>query len=201
MTKGSGDLKKRKDFETIYHRFFNFYYQVAVHFLHHEDEAKEVVQESFIRLWEKEVYLKTDPEIRNYLFILVRNRCLNLLRDRRKLLQENGGEEYLSVLLRHRMLSETGEDILLYRELAERIHEAVARLSPQCREVFSLSRFEDLSNSQIAAKLQISVKAVEANMTRALRKLRQELAPYLSKGAGTENRPGIRVFLIFSLCL
>gem|GEM_PF-1068109 len=182
---------KKKEFEKIYNRFFSFFYQVAFHFLHQEEDAKEVVQESFIKLWEKNVYTKSEPEIKNYLFIIVRNRCLNLLRDQRRNLRETNIPDYLVASINYKLLNETGEDILLCQELSEKIQVAIAGLTPQCKAVFSLSRFEDMSNSEIAQKLNISIKAVEASMTRALKKLREELSPYLSE----ENEKGSKLHI------
>ena len=188
-------LKKSK-LEDIYNRFFNFFYEVAVQFLHHEEDAKEVVQDAFIKLWENDIYLQTDKEIKNYLFILVRNRCLNLLRDKKKGIQNLSGQDFLIASINYKLLNETGEDILLHQELLEIIKTSIAKLTPQCREVFKLSRFEDLSNKEIADKLEISVKAVEANMTRALKSLKTDLAPYLRGNEGNGNSPVIRSILL-----
>ena len=169
----------KREFEDIYNRFFNVFYDVALHFLHHEDDAKCVVQEAFIKFWENDINFQSDKEIKNYLFILIRNRCLNLLREKKKRLQDTDIQDYLVASINYRLLNETGEDILLYQELFEKIQTAISRLTPQCKEVFKLSRFDDLSNKEIAQQLNISIKAVEANITRALKKLREELAPYL----------------------
>lgn len=180
----SDDLKK-KEFERIYNHFFSFFFDVAYHFLHHEEDAKGLVQDAFIKLWENNIYSKSEQEIKNYLFILVRNSSLNLLRNRRKFSNGGNSQEALLASINYKLLNETGEDILLYQELFDKIQTAISNLTPQCREVFMLSRFEDLSNKGIAEKLNISVKAVEANITRALKSMRQELSSYLS---GKENK-------------
>jgi RNA polymerase sigma-70 factor (ECF subfamily) len=193
--KGPPSLKK-KDFEKTYNRFFNFFYDVAVQFLHHEEDAKEVVQDAFIKLWENDIYLQTEKEIKNYLFILVRNRCLNLLRERKSKLLHVDSHDFLLASINYTLLNETGEDILLHQELFEIIQSSIARLTPQCREVFKMSRFEDLSNKEIAQKLEISVKAVEANMTRALKSLKTALAPYLHGNERNGNSPVIRSILL-----
>ncbi|MDD4191292.1 MAG: RNA polymerase sigma-70 factor [Mangrovibacterium sp.] len=195
MTTESDSLNKKK-FEKTYHAHFSSFYQIAFHFLHDEEDAKEVIQEAFIKLWEKQVYLKPEPEIRNYLFILVRNHCLNLLRDKRKSLLERGSSDYLAAQLNYKLLSVTGEDLMLSAELSEKIRLAISGLTPQCRQVFTMSRTDDLSNHEIAEKLQISVKAVEANMTRALKQLREELSEYLSEDKGKTISLPMRNFLI-----
>ncbi len=191
---GSVTLKK-KEFEKIYTRFFSFFYQLAFQFLHHDEDAKGVVQEAFIKLWEKDIFTRPEQEIKNYLFIVVRNSCLNLLRDKRKSARHVDIHDYLMTAVNYKLLSETGEDILLYQELSEKIRTAISGLTPQCKEVFTLSRFEEMSNNEIAEKLDISVKAVEANMTRALKKLREELAPYLS-GENRKIGDHIRAILL-----
>jgi len=195
MNEESNALKK-KEFEKIYNRFFSFFYQVAFHFLHEEEDAKEMVQEAFIKLWERSIYMKSESEIKNYLFIIIRNHCLNFLRDKQKNLKAANSYEYLTASINYKLLSETGEDILLSLELSEQISLAISHLSLQCREVFMMSRFDAMSNKEIADKLRISVKAVEANMTRALKKLREELSPYLSEQRKTAANPTVYTFLL-----
>ncbi|MGV8092596.1 MAG: RNA polymerase sigma-70 factor [Mangrovibacterium sp.] len=195
MNEESDNLGKR-EFGKVYNRFFSFFYQIAFHFLREEEDAKEVVQEAFIKLWEKQIYVKPESEIKNYLFILVRNQCLNLLREKRKNAEKLTSQEYFAVNISYKLLNATGEDILLSAELSEKIRIAISRLTPQCMTVFTLSRFEDMSNSEIAAKLNISVKAVEANMTRALKQLREELSSYLSENNERNASQTVRIFLL-----
>ncbi len=187
---------QKNEFETIYNRFFHIYYDIAQRFLYQEEDAKSVVQDAFIKLWENEIHLQNDDEIKNYLFILVRNRSLNVIRQRKKQFQTTDQPEYLINSISHKLLEKTGEDILLYQELFEKVQQAIQALSPQCKKVFQLSRFEDLSNKEIAAVLDISVKAVEANITRALKQLREELAPYL---ISKEAAPKLPVLFYLSL--
>lgn len=177
---------RQKAFDAVYHSHFNAFYKIALHFLHHDEDAKGVVQDAFIKLWEQGVNLHSEAEVKNYLFIVVRNKCLNLLRDRKKKYPGEADAGNLLAAINYRLLTETGEDVLLFRELSEKIQASVANLSPQCREVFRMSRFDDLPNKEIAQKLDISVKAVEANITRALKSLREELSPYLQG----EDLPG-----------
>lgn len=179
MVVSQARMIRKKAFETMYNRHFHAFYVVAFHFLHRQDDAQQVVQEAFIKLWEGDVNLESEAEVKNYLFIVIRNRCLNLLRDRKKMSAMTAEPDHLLASINYRLLSETGEDVMLFHELSEKIQTSISNLPPQCREVFSLSRFEDLTNKEIADKLAISVKAVEANITRALRKLREDLAPYL----------------------
>lgn len=111
---------RKNEFETIYNRFFHIYYDIAQRFLYQEEDAKSVVQDAFIKLWENEIHLQNDDEIKNYLFILVRNRSMNVIRQRKKQFQTTDQPEYLINSISHKLLEKTGEDILLYQELFEK---------------------------------------------------------------------------------
>ncbi len=173
-----GNLTKA-GFQRIYEQFFNYFFRISMQFLHSEPDACEIVQDAFVALWENRDKLHKDTNIKNYLFILVRNKSLNKLRDRKKEQKHTNSKEYLIDSISYRLLNETGEEILLYDELFELIMQAIGKLPEQCREVFRMSRFDQLSNKEIAEKLDITVKAVEANITRALKILRTDLHKYL----------------------
>ena len=117
-----------------------------------------------------------DPEkaIRSYLFTSVKNRCLNHIRDQKK---------YRSRILDvdiHDVDIAFEEDQMAVDELQKRIDFALNRLPDKCRQVFELSRYEHKKYQEIADKLNISKKTVEAHMSRALRSLREDLGDYLS---------------------
>ncbi|RKD88296.1 RNA polymerase sigma-70 factor [Mangrovibacterium diazotrophicum] len=192
----NSEVHNKKKFEDLYNRYFHFFYQVAMQFLNRDDEAKGVVQESFIKMWEKEIYTQTEQSVKNYLFILVRNGCLNILRQRKRRMQEIDESELLQTSVSLHLLEETSEEILLYKELSDRIASMINKLTPQCREVFKLSRFNNYTNKDIAEELGISVKAVEANMTRALKQLRQDLKLYLDQEDASKFSPGMRSALL-----
>ena len=196
MTEAESIFKRKKDFEVCYNKFFNSFYHIALQFISHEEDAEEVVQEAFIKLWGKDIDFQSEQEVKNYLFILIRNRCLNLLRDKKKQIQYGPVHDTLMALINYKLLDETGEDILLYSELVEKVRDAISLLTPQCRKVFELSRFEDLSNNEIADQMGISTKAVEANMTRAIKKLRDQLIPYLSGYPGSKDNNSLFSILL-----
>jgi len=134
------------------------------------EEAKSLVHEVFISLWEKFETLPEDTNHRSYLYTAVRNRSLNYIRDRKKLvgledISEQGTEE---------------TNAFEVRELEKEIELAINTLPEKCRMVFEMSRYEELKYAEIAQKMNISVKTVEAQMSKALSVLRQALAKYLS---------------------
>ena len=139
-------------------------------YLHDPDNSKNLVHEVFITVWEKMDSLPEDVNFRSYLFTAVKNRCFNYIRDRKK-----------TVALEHAAGQAHPQDSLLETEELEReIELAINSLPEKCRLVFELSRMDGLKYAQIADKMGISVKTVEAQMSKALNVLRQHLAEFLS---------------------
>lgn len=135
------------------------------------DAAKNLVHEVFIQLWEKFDTLPPDTNYKSYCYTSVRNRGLNYLRDRKKFVMlENVGEEQRTVL----------NSTIETAELEEKIETAIASLPEKCRMVFELNRAEGLKYAEIAAKMNISVKTVEAQMSKALAVLREHLTEFLT---------------------
>jgi RNA polymerase sigma-70 factor (ECF subfamily) len=146
----------------------------AVGFVKDAEAAREIVQEVFVNLWEKRETIDRSKQVKSYLAASVRNRCLNHLRNNRK---------FSPSLLELQGLSDEAEaagDRLVERELSEAIAEAIAGLPDRCREIFLLNRNHHLRYQQIADHLQISVKTVETQMSKALQHLRVRLAGFLT---------------------
>ena len=125
-------------------------------------------------MWEKRDTLNIQTSAKSYLYAMVRNACLNLIKHQ-KIKQKYVGEELA--------LATDGYESVTHevssRELEVRISNALETLPEQCRLVFKLSRFEELKYAEIAAHLNISVKTVENHMGKALRLMREQLKDYL----------------------
>lgn len=139
------------------------------------DIAREVVQDVFANLWEKRDTIEHDKSPKSYLGTAVRNRCLNYLRDNRKfdagMLEIEGlGEEH----------SYDEQDSLVENELKTKIDEAVNSLPEKCREIFICNRMENKKYQEIADEMKLSVKTVEAQMSKALKIMREKLAEYIN---------------------
>ncbi|MFY9154438.1 MAG: RNA polymerase sigma-70 factor [Prolixibacteraceae bacterium] len=162
---------------------FNNYYQPLCHlsqyYLEDEDEAKGVVQEVFVKLWDIRNELNEESNLRNYLFTLVKNNCLNILKRQQILLKHHEKIRWMEMHYQYESLSRMGDDFLEFDELKEEIDQAIQNLPKHCRVVFEMSRFQDLKNREIAEKLGISQKTVEAHLTKALKILRKDLKDYL----------------------
>jgi RNA polymerase sigma-70 factor (family 1) len=136
------------------------------------DAAEDLVQQVFVKLWEQRARLDIAWSLKGYLYKTVHNSALNRLRSVKT------HSKYLDFNAAQLENEQTPPDYPA-RELAERLQQALGKLPPQCRHVFELSRFEDLKYREIADQLGISIKTVEAQMGKALRILRLQLADYL----------------------
>ena len=173
-TKKSLLITSRTDFEMLFRNHYSALCSYANQFLKDVDAAEEVVQEVMLRIWTNRDSLVVDISIKSYLFRAVRNGCMNVLkhvkvREEYKAWREHQGDEsHLSK-----------EDEMIASELEQRIREAIDKLPMERRKVFIMSRYDGLTYSQIADKLNISVKTVENQMGKALKTLRLDLADYL----------------------
>jgi RNA polymerase sigma-70 factor, ECF subfamily len=144
------------------------------------DKAKSLAQEAFINLWLNREKIETLNGIKAFLYTYAKSSCLNYIRHRKIIskyedLQLQSKEDQLN----REVLESFDFNSLEFIELEELIMRSINELPDQCRRVFMLSRFEGKMNREIAEDLNISVKSVEANMTRALKALRTDLADYL----------------------
>ena len=163
----------RKGNEKAFNKAFDLYYSRLCYFadkiLRDFDLSRSTAQQVFIDLWIKRDRLLI-TSLQSYLFQAVRNSALDVLKHKKVELH------YMSSLPKRE--SEEMTDLMEEAELADRINRAIQHLPEKCREIFILCRFEELKYSEIAARLNISVKTVEMQMSIALKKLRKELSDY-----------------------
>jgi RNA polymerase sigma-70 factor (ECF subfamily) len=163
---------------TAFEMIFKTYYQplcnYAYSFLQDREEAEEIVQTSFAGVWEKREGMTIRIAVKPYLYAMVRNACLNLIKHE-KIKQKHAVEEIALAPSSHNSVASA----VATSELESRIQQAMERLPEQCRLVFKLSRFEELKYAEIAEQLDISVKTVENHMGKALKLMREQLRDYL----------------------
>jgi RNA polymerase sigma-70 factor, ECF subfamily len=163
-------------FDAIFRQWYAPVVRTAARVVHDAGVAEELAQEVFLELWRRREQFPDGSSVPGYLFQSVRNRALNHLRH---LKVQQKSESFVQAL------AEPGEEAdadAQAGELEGAIRDAIEALPPRTREVFLLSRERNLRYAEIAELLDISVKAVEANMSRALRQLRDRLAPFLTRG-------------------
>ncbi len=173
--------KLRSGDETAYSAIFREHYPglvvSATRLLTERALAEEIAQDVMLELWRRRESLVLTGPVRAYLQQATRNRALNRLRQAKT---AQRGE----VFVRGPSQSPAADARAISGELQHAAVEAIASLSEPQREVFEMNRQRGLTYSEIAELLGISVKSVEARMGRALKQLREQLAPWLPDGAG-----------------
>ncbi len=165
----------------IYKLYFNRILGFSIEFVKDREIAREISNDAIFRFWQNRHRLKIDTCIISYLLTIVRNLSLNYLR---QLKQEPNTISFDSIYdtelhLNYKVLADSSWDLLLARELETVTTEAINALPLRCREVFLLSRDENLSNLEISLKLNISVKTVEGHITDGLKFIRKKLIDYI----------------------
>jgi len=138
------------------------------------DLSKEVVHTAFIKLWESRLTLSPGLPVKPYLFRVITNISLDMLKhekvkEKHKRYIENSSAG----------ITDSGFEGIDVKQLSAEINKAIADLPSQMQKIFLLSRFDGLKYATIAEQLDISVKTVETQMGRALARLRKALAEYL----------------------
>ncbi|GIZ07557.1 RNA polymerase sigma factor [Flavobacterium sp. UMI-01] len=162
-------LKKGDEdaFNEIYNRFWDSLYRYAYRIFNDELICEDIVQEVFINLWEK----ATTVEIQNieaYLFRAIKYRVATHIRDLKFT------TTHLEILENIPQIEST-ERVIEYQEFENNVFLEIEKLSPKCKTVFQLSRFDHLSNNEIALKLNISVRTVEKHISDAIKSLKNSL--------------------------
>ncbi|MFZ5430151.1 MAG: RNA polymerase sigma factor [Bacteroidota bacterium] len=146
-------------------------------FVRDRQEAEDIVQDCFIKLWSIRDTVRTDGNLEKLMFVMLRNRCLNFLRDSKLTLGHidiTAGEiEDIQQLYHIDFLDK--EDSPAEQVLLDSLKEAVGNLPPRQKEVLQRTKFLGLSQKEVASDLGISIKAVEKNITQARKKIREEL--------------------------
>lgn len=171
--------------ESSFKVIFNFFYPRLFHFIReyipNDDLAENVVQDTFLTLWNHRSRLKENTNLNAWLYTVARNNCLKKLRDNkfRKTSFFSGQLNDLEIEMNIESLSALDTSGITFTEIERIIQNTLAGFSPQCRKIFELSRFANKKNKEIAEELTISVKAVEAQMTKALKVFKITLKDYL----------------------
>lgn len=159
--------------DIIFLREFDYLCRIAYRVLKDSNQSEDIVQDVFYEFWKKRDILEVRTSIRAYLKRAVINKTLNFIRDQKIRLDDDSSLAYL----------DTKENIHLEleaNEMSEMIDKALEELPPKCRMVFVLSRFEQLSYQEIADQMEISTKTVENHISKALKRLRAYLKPFLT---------------------
>lgn len=161
-------------FEQVFKEYYKALHAYAAVLLKDEETAEEIVQGMFLKLWEKRESFAIHASVKAFLYRCVHNDSLNHLKH---LKVQQKYSEHAS----YEMEFQSNQPVrtVEMKELEERLREALAELPEQCLTIFQLSRYQEMKYREIADQLGISVKAVEKQMSKALKLLRIRLADFL----------------------
>ncbi|MCG8412176.1 MAG: RNA polymerase sigma-70 factor [Bacteroidales bacterium] len=163
-----------KAYQELFNKYYDILCRYAYLYVPKEDIAKEIVQEFFIKVWEKRSSINIKTSVKAYLFNSVRNASLNYIRTNKRV-------EFIQINnIEHEITNEISDIEKLDKEyISEQIAKAINSLPPKCKKIFLLSKESKLTYNEIAKELNISKKTVENQMGIAFKKLKEKLSPLL----------------------
>ncbi|MDR2472562.1 MAG: RNA polymerase sigma-70 factor [Tannerella sp.] len=164
-------------YRMLFDRYYNIMYAVAYKYVADNYQARMLVSDVVFRIWEQREALDIRSSLRDYLVVSVKNMSINYLNMEKRL---HRLDDYLETVEGSTLADDdTPLEVVEFEELQSKLTGAVSSLPPECREVFRLSRMEELPHTKIAARLNISVNTVRYHIKNALSKLRKELRDYI----------------------
>ena len=153
-------------------RLFKAHYPAMVllarKYVEDTDTARDLAQQVFVNMYEKRAKLTIKTSVKSYLFQAVRNASLNWLNQRKT------KAKHEDRILQNTNTSENS-DPLEVKELGKLLAGLIEELPPQCRRIFKMNRYEGKRNREIAAELNISIRTVETQISKALKQLRSKI--------------------------
>lgn len=166
-------------FKELFFDFFSPLCMFANRYIEDKDTCEDVVQDVFFQIWMHRKRLNIQQSARNYLITSVRNACINYLRKSEVKFQHIQVTDINEATQSKHAISEETTSILAVSELKEQLDKSLAKLPETVRQAFELNRFEDLTYNEIASLMNVSIKTIEAYISKALKLLRVELKDFL----------------------
>ncbi|HPT21728.1 MAG TPA: RNA polymerase sigma-70 factor [Bacteroidales bacterium] len=160
--------------EKVYKTSFRPLVRYADEITGHQQQSEEVVQDVLLKIWENRLEISVKESFKSYLFKSVHNHALNIVRHqmaRKETVNILSSEEALQFISDNYENNDYLIEKIFSDETGEIIKQAIDELPEQCRRIFRLSRFDSLSNEEIAAKLGLSENTVKTHIYRALQKI------------------------------
>lgn len=175
-------IEYKVKFEKVYISFYSRMKRFAQQYVIREEDAENIVQDIFFELWEKQLDFTSFINLNAFLFMMLKNRCIDFLR--RKTIEKHAVDEIQSEYIRtlklkfeslealdNKFLNESGTDTI--------IQNAINSLPQKCREIFVMNKIEGKKQKVIAQELNISINTVESQMAIAYKKLKEILKDYM----------------------
>lgn len=160
-------------FDAIFNRYYPRIKQFLCGFVEYEEEAEDLSQDLFVKLWQNRSALEGIENLNAYLYRVAKNTVYSYFE--RNLKMEASSINMVSEV----PTSEDLEEILFAREMEDIVNLTVERLSPQRKTIFILSRKQGLTNQEIAEQLHLSKRTVETHISAALSAIRKNLSVFL----------------------
>jgi RNA polymerase sigma-70 factor (family 1) len=160
------------NFEALFKQYYAPLVVYACKYVPEKDVAREIVQDFFVKLFEKRSALTIDTSLKSYLYRSVYNSCMNYIN------QRNIQEKHIRNIDLERDDEENLENEINSVELQNRIFKIIEALPPKCRKIFKMNRLEGMKNEEIAVSLNLSKRTVETQISKALKILRNKLSDY-----------------------
>jgi len=172
----SGDVPS---FESVYRYYYPRLNYFAKQYLLDAEASKNIVQDVFTDLWDKRMTLHKDTNLNAWLFTVTKNKSLKTISQLKSRQNYDNYIKSRQLEIDYKSLSDFDTSNLMFDELQTLIESALKKLPPACRKIFEMSRFEDRKNREIAEILNLSIKTVEAQISKALRSLKTDLKDFL----------------------
>jgi RNA polymerase sigma-70 factor (family 1) len=175
------NIEYKKQFEEIYTVFYSRMKRFAKSYVIYEEDAENIVQDIFIDIWEKKIDLTVISNVRGYLFLILKNRCIDYIRRKRsesKTISAIQKENEINLKLKLDSLEALDNKILTDPDIDALIEKAIENLPEKCRQIFIMNKIDCKKQREIAKELNISINTVESQMSIAYKKLKEDFKEY-----------------------
>lgn len=159
----------KKAFEEIFRKYREKIYYFAIRYYNSPEDAENVVQDVFIKLWDERDKVKEELSLNNYIYTIAKNHLFNI---QRKKINEKA---YRTYIIDHLVQVPNLENELIYADLKEGIDKFIEALPAQRKKVFIMGNIEGLSNKEVALKMNLSIRTIEVHKSLALKTIRKAL--------------------------
>lgn len=165
----------KEAFEQLFKKYWKKLFAVAINRLQSETLAEDMIQELFTDLWSRRASLEINTSVAAYLYTALKYLII------RHIKKSSRTDKYVDMIMRQYEINDLStENQVQYQQLSDELDRQVEALPARCRQVFKMSRYEQLTHKEIADKLNISYKTVENHINRALQTLRPSLEKVVS---------------------
>ena len=172
--------KDKKAYEALFALYYDKLLHIAKGYLETMEDAEGLVQNVFLKLWEKKESFDNIDNINNYLYTMTKNACLDFLKHKKVKLSYSKSYYDHKTSIQYQFLEDEAASYIIRSELQERISEAIKLLPEKCQKVFIKSRFEGMKHTEIAEVFQISKRTVDNHISNALQHMRLHLKEFLT---------------------